>query len=114
MDTGDVMQEREGVDDRKADDRVEVQINLKGKDFHHPFTPYKIQEEFMKTVYRVLESGDGRVGILESPTGTVGGVSFLLVVGFCVALHLDWARTGTGLLNNGISLCSRLEIKLML
>jgi hypothetical protein len=88
MDTADVVQEREGVEDRKVDDRVEVQINLKGKDFHHPFTPYKIQEEFMETVYRVLESGEGRVGILESPTGTVGGgVSFLLFVGFCVAFH---------------------------
>ncbi|KAL5323167.1 hypothetical protein ACEPPN_007695 [Leptodophora sp. 'Broadleaf-Isolate-01'] len=33
--------------------------------FHHPFTPYAIQETFMETVYQVLE--DGKVGILESP-----------------------------------------------
>lgn len=45
--------------------------NLTGKAFHHPFTPYRIQEEFMETVYRVLEDGGGQVGILESPTGTV-------------------------------------------
>ena len=38
-------------------------------DFHHPYTPYAIQETFMSTVYQVLE--DGKVGILESPTGTV-------------------------------------------
>jgi len=38
-------------------------------DFHHPYTPYDIQETFMSTVYQVLE--DGKVGILESPTGTV-------------------------------------------
>lgn len=38
-------------------------------DFHHPYTPYAIQEEFMSTVYQVLE--EGKVGILESPTGTV-------------------------------------------
>jgi hypothetical protein len=40
-------------------------------DFHHPYTPYDIQEEFMSTVYQVLE--EGKVGILESPTGTVSG-----------------------------------------
>ena len=39
------------------------------KDFHHPYTPYAIQEIFMSTVYQVLE--EGKVGILESPTGTV-------------------------------------------
>lgn len=38
-------------------------------DFHHPYTPYPIQEEFMHTVYTVIE--EGKVGILESPTGTV-------------------------------------------
>jgi chromosome transmission fidelity protein 1 len=59
--------------DGGKDVQVEVQtdLSLTGKDFHHPFTPYKIQEEFMETVYRVLEGGGGRVGILESPTGTV-------------------------------------------
>ena len=40
-------------------------------DFHHPYTPYDVQEQFMRTVYDVLEAGDGQVGILESPTGTV-------------------------------------------
>lgn len=40
-------------------------------DFHHPFTPYNVQEQFMRTVYDVLETGSGQVGILESPTGTV-------------------------------------------
>lgn len=41
----------------------------KSHDFHHPYTPYDIQETFMETVYQVLE--EGKVGILESPTGTV-------------------------------------------
>jgi len=36
------------------------------RDFHHPYTPYAIQETFMGTVYQVLE--DGKVGILESPS----------------------------------------------
>lgn len=37
--------------------------------FPFPFPPYDIQEDFMKTLYRVLEIGG--VGIFESPTGTV-------------------------------------------
>ena len=45
---------------------------LSSLDFHHPYTPYDVQNQFMQTVYRVLETGNGQVGILESPTGTVG------------------------------------------
>jgi chromosome transmission fidelity protein 1 len=41
-------------------------------EFHHPYTPYEVQLQFMRVVYDVLESGNGHVGILESPTGTVG------------------------------------------
>jgi Rad3-related DNA helicase len=37
--------------------------------FHHPFTPYQIQTDFMKALYVTLESKS--VGIFESPTGTV-------------------------------------------
>jgi len=37
------------------------------KDFHHPYQPYAIQVEFMKTLYDCLEKG--QVGIFESPTG---------------------------------------------
>ena len=40
-------------------------------DFHHPYTPYDVQLEFMRAAYDVLEKGNGQVGILESPTGTV-------------------------------------------
>jgi chromosome transmission fidelity protein 1 len=39
------------------------------QDFGFPFTPYPIQEDFMKTLYNVLDQG--KVGIFESPTGTV-------------------------------------------
>ena len=53
-------------------------------DFHHPYTPYDIQETFMRTVYQVLE--DGKVGILESPTGTVGG-------SFKIAMHVTRLST---------------------
>ena len=41
----------------------------KSHDFHHPYTPYDIQVTFMETVYKVLD--EGKVGILESQTGTV-------------------------------------------
>lgn len=44
------------------------------RDFHHPYTPYSIQETFMETLYQTIERGG--VGILESPTGTVS-VRFL-------------------------------------
>lgn len=40
-------------------------------DFHHPYTPYDVQDQFMQAVYKVLDKGNGQVGILESPTGTV-------------------------------------------
>ncbi|KAK4179564.1 putative ATP-dependent RNA helicase [Triangularia setosa] len=59
--------------------------NEKLIDFHHPYTPYPVQLEFMRTVYNVLEQGGGQVGILESPTGT--GKSLSLI---CSAL--TWLR----------------------
>lgn len=53
--------------------------------YHHPYTPYDVQMQFMKTVYDVCEQGDGQVGILESPTGTGKSLSLL-----CAAL--TWLR----------------------
>lgn len=53
------------------------------RDFHHPYTPYDIQTEFMNAVYTCLESG--KVGIFESPTGT--GKSLSLICG-----SLTWLR----------------------
>lgn len=50
-------------------DGKEKKLDAGPRDFHHPYTPYDIQETFMSTVYQVLK--DGKVGILESPTGTV-------------------------------------------
>ena len=37
--------------------------------FPFPFSPYDIQEDFMHTLFDVLNNGE--VGIFESPTGTV-------------------------------------------
>jgi chromosome transmission fidelity protein 1 len=37
------------------------------QDFHHPFTPYEIQLQFMQALYGCLE--DGKVAVFESPTG---------------------------------------------
>lgn len=40
-----------------------------GIHFPFPFTPYPIQKDFMAALYQVLEAG--KIGIFESPTGTV-------------------------------------------
>lgn len=42
-------------------------MELQGEDFHHPYTPYDIQLEFMRSLYSCLE--DDKVAIFESPTG---------------------------------------------
>ena len=49
----------------------ELEDGMQQLDFHHPYTPYSVQQEFMSTAYNVLKQGEGQVGILESPTGTV-------------------------------------------
>ncbi|NWZ64301.1 DDX11 helicase, partial [Acrocephalus arundinaceus] len=51
--------------------------------FPFPYTPYRIQVQFMEALYGVLEAG--RVGIFESPTGT--GKSLSLICG-----ALSWLR----------------------
>lgn len=53
------------------------------KDFHHPFEPYHIQQQFMEAVYDCIEHE--KVGIFESPTGT--GKSLSLLCG-----SLTWLR----------------------
>lgn len=40
---------------------------MEPQDFHHPFTPYEIQLQFMRALYGCLE--DGKVAVFESPTG---------------------------------------------
>ncbi|CBX94319.1 hypothetical protein IAQ61_006322 [Plenodomus lingam] len=57
--------------------------DLEVREFHHPYTPYEIQNDFMHAVYNCLESG--KVGIFESPTGT--GKSLSLICG-----SLTWLR----------------------
>jgi len=37
--------------------------------FKFPFQPYKIQEEFMENLYKTID--EEKIGIFESPTGTV-------------------------------------------
>lgn len=58
-------------------------VKMAAKDFHHPFQPYDIQQQFMQAVYDCIE--DGKVGIFESPTGT--GKSLSLICG-----SLTWLR----------------------
>ncbi len=49
------------------------------RDYHHPYTPYDIQVQFMDATYDCIETG--RVGIFESPTGILFFIFLLLVVG---------------------------------
>ncbi|KAL3458505.1 helicase C-terminal domain-containing protein [Aspergillus heterothallicus] len=51
--------------------------------FYHPYSPYDIQLQFMRSLYTCLE--DGKVAIFESPTGT--GKSLSLICG-----SLTWLR----------------------
>ncbi|KAG9249604.1 helicase C-terminal domain-containing protein [Emericellopsis atlantica] len=63
----------------------DISGSLQKLDFHHPYTPYHVQEQFMRTVYNVLEAGNGQVGILESPTGTGKSLSLICAT-------LTWLR----------------------
>jgi len=64
----------------ERDDAAEAEqwAALMQKNYHHPFTPYHVQKEFMSMVYKCLE--DGKVGIFESPTGTVCTYSLTTVL----------------------------------
>ena len=53
------------------------------KDFHHPFEPYEIQQEFMEALYGCIEQR--KVGIFESPTGTGKSLSL-------ICASLTWLR----------------------
>jgi chromosome transmission fidelity protein 1 len=53
------------------------------RQFSHPYKPYGIQLDFMKTLYSTLESK--KVGIFESPTGT--GKTLSLICG-----SMSWLR----------------------
>lgn len=48
------------------------------EEFAFPFEPYDIQVGFMQQLYRTLELG--KIGIFESPTGTVSTLYFCLFV----------------------------------
>ena len=43
--------------------------------FRFPFEPYPIQLDFMKNLYQCIE--EGKLGIFESPTGTVSSLYIL-------------------------------------
>lgn len=72
---------------------------IREMDFHHPYTPYAIQETFMSTVYQVLE--EGKIGILESPTGTVSAVQIFTrdLVYLALAIIFGVANLCLGIIN---------------
>ncbi|KAE8348952.1 helicase C-terminal domain-containing protein [Aspergillus coremiiformis] len=58
-------------------------MELQAKDFHHPYSPYDIQLQFMRALYTCLE--EGKVAVFESPTVT--GKSLSIICG-----SLTWLR----------------------
>lgn len=57
----------EAQDEAQERVRGQLQEQEQGQRFHHPFTPYEIQLQFMRALYGCLE--DGKVAVFESPTG---------------------------------------------
>ena len=55
-------------------------------EFPFAFQPYEIQKAFMRNLYIALERG--KVGIFESPTGTVGSPRYRLSYWFTLHAHL--------------------------
>ncbi|KAI9141155.1 helicase C-terminal domain-containing protein [Paraphysoderma sedebokerense] len=81
------------------------------KEFSFPFPPYPIQLDFMQSLYDTLNDSNIKVGLFESPTGTVLIArmqlsSYLLTYFLPLSLHkffaLDW-RNDLILLNLRIS-----------
>lgn len=73
--------------------------------FPFPFTPYEIQENFMKNLWTCLENGN--LGIFESPTGT--GKSLSIICGALKWLTDREAWVKENLLNKIAELDKKLE-----
>ena len=56
--------------------RVEVKVEVPHA-FPFPFQPYDIQLDLMRKLYEALELG--KIGIFESPTGTVRFLSIIYI-----------------------------------
>lgn len=67
-----------------------------GKDFHHPFQPYDIQNELMSAIYDCIT--EGQVGIFESPTGRSNlirrvwgsSIHWCILIGTVGQVTFDW------------------------
>ena len=54
--------------------------------FPFPFKPYSIQEDFMRDLYQCIETG--KLGIFESPTGTVS--SFVVLCFYIIISCINY------------------------
>ncbi|GAB1205703.1 ATP-dependent DNA helicase chl1 [Aspergillus pseudonomiae] len=51
-------------------------MELQAEEFHHPYSPYDIQLQFMRALYSCIEKG--KVAVFESPTGDDGEPEWML------------------------------------
>ncbi|KAJ5358097.1 hypothetical protein N7541_005255 [Penicillium brevicompactum] len=56
---------------------------MMAQNFHHPYTPYDIQLQFMRALYTCLE--ESKIAVFESPTGTGKSLSL-------ICASLTWLR----------------------
>lgn len=68
--------------------------------FLFPFEPYDIQKSFMQELYKTLK--EGKLGIFESPTGTVSIFPTLFLLIFIITIMLI---IGTKYQGKSLSLC---------
>ena len=62
---------------------MELPGHKPSRDYHHPYKPYDIQNDLMNVIYSCAE--EGKIGILESPTGTGKSLSL-------ICASLTWLR----------------------
>lgn len=61
-------------------------MDPQAENFHHPYTPYEIQLQFMRSLYSCLD--EGKVAVFESPTGKASMVPLIFLDGILLFFSL--------------------------
>lgn len=61
-------------------------MDPQAENFHHPYTPYEIQLQFMRSLYSCLD--EGKVAVFESPTGKPSMVPLIFLDGILLFFSL--------------------------